>query len=247
MRAPDWLTARPIAHRGLHDAPAGIAENSHPAATAAIERGYAIELDLLASADGVPMVFHDTELDRLTTQTGPLAARSAQELRQIRHKAGNSCIPTLADFLAHVDGQVPLLIEIKRDAGAVGAFEAEVVNILRGYRGDVAVMSFHPGRVAAIKRLAPEIPRGLLSCRFEHPYFRQNLSPPTRLYLRFLTPALWLRPQFIAYDIDHLPALATSLARATGLPLLAWTVKTPEQRAKALAHADQMIFEGLLP
>ncbi|MFV2093726.1 MAG: glycerophosphodiester phosphodiesterase family protein, partial [Hyphomicrobiales bacterium] len=229
------------------DAPAGIAETSLAAATAAIERGYTIELDMLASADGVPMVFHDTVLDRLTTQTGPVATRSAKQLRQIRHKAGDSCIPTLVEFLRHVDARVPLLIEIKRDAGAVGAFEAEVVNILRGYRGKVAVMSFHPGRVAAIKRLAPDLPRGLLASRFENDYFRRTLSLPIRIFLRFLTPALWLRPHFIAYDINHLPALATSLARAAGLALLAWTVKTPEQRAKALEHADQMIFEDFTP
>ncbi|MHA1523562.1 MAG: glycerophosphodiester phosphodiesterase family protein [Alphaproteobacteria bacterium] len=247
MPAPAWLTARPIAHRGLHNQAAGIAENSVAAATAAITQGYTIELDLLASADGVPMVFHDTDLDRLTTQTGPVATRNAKQLSQISHKAGTTCIPTLAQFLAHVRGQVPLVIEIKRDAGMVGAFEAKMVDVLRGYRGEVAVMSFHPGRLYEVGRLAPHIPLGLLASDFSHAYFRKNLSLAMRIYLRFLTPALWLHPQFIAYDIDALPAIAPWIARAAGLSALAWTVKSRADQTKALRYADQIIFEGFVP
>ena len=53
-------------------------------------------------------------------------------------------------------------------------------------------------------------------------------------------------PNFIAYDIKALPALAPLIARIVfGLPLLTWTVRTPEQRERALRYADAMIFEGI--
>ena len=61
-----WLVARPIAHRGLHDAAKGIIENSLAAARAAIAGNYAIECDAQLSADGEAVVFHDDTLDRLT-------------------------------------------------------------------------------------------------------------------------------------------------------------------------------------
>ncbi|MBT5195157.1 MAG: glycerophosphodiester phosphodiesterase, partial [Rhodospirillaceae bacterium] len=57
--APEWLCQRPFAHRGLHDRNAGVPENSLAAFTAAVDGGYAIELDVQTSRDNVVMVFHD--------------------------------------------------------------------------------------------------------------------------------------------------------------------------------------------
>src|SRR4030095_16536834 len=67
MRAPDWLTARPVAHRGLHDRARGIIENMPSAFQAAIAGNFAIELDVQLTADGEAMVHHDDALGRLTT------------------------------------------------------------------------------------------------------------------------------------------------------------------------------------
>ena len=64
LSAIDWLTRRPIAHRGLHDGNRKIAENSMAAFRAAMEAGYAIECDIHIAADGVPVVFHDGDLVR---------------------------------------------------------------------------------------------------------------------------------------------------------------------------------------
>ena len=70
MRAPDWLTARPVAHRGLHDVARGIIENMPGAAAAAIAGHFGIECDIQLTADGVAMVHHDDELGRLTDGSG---------------------------------------------------------------------------------------------------------------------------------------------------------------------------------
>src|SRR5258705_7215158 len=76
-----WLTARPIAHRGLHDPAQGIIENTPSAAAAAIAGRYGIEADLQISADGEAMVHHDDTLGRLTDGSGALRDMSAAALR----------------------------------------------------------------------------------------------------------------------------------------------------------------------
>ena len=78
-----WLVARPIAHRGLHDAAKGIVENSLAAARAAVLRNYAIECDVQLSADGEAVVFHDDTLDRLTDARGRLCAKPLAELTRL--------------------------------------------------------------------------------------------------------------------------------------------------------------------
>ena len=73
-----WLR-RPIAHRGLHDAERGIVENSVSAVKAAMRKGIAVEVDLQRAADNQPVVFHDMTLERLTNESGPVAARDVAE------------------------------------------------------------------------------------------------------------------------------------------------------------------------
>src|ERR1043166_9023263 len=107
MRAPDWLTARPVAHRGLHDRARGIVENMPAAAAAAIAGDFAIECDIQLSADGEAMVHHDEELGRLTEGSGPLLAKTAAELKATRFKNTSERMMSLADLCALVAGRVP--------------------------------------------------------------------------------------------------------------------------------------------
>ncbi|MGL4440567.1 MAG: glycerophosphodiester phosphodiesterase family protein, partial [Bosea sp. (in: a-proteobacteria)] len=92
---PAWMTARPIAHRGLHVAAAGIVENSPSAALAAIGGDFGIECDVQLSADNEAVVFHDFELDRLTTASGRVDALSAAALGQLTMRGTNDRIITL--------------------------------------------------------------------------------------------------------------------------------------------------------
>ena len=83
MRDLKWLTARPIAHRGLHDAATGVIENTASAFAAAIAGGYGIETDLQISSDGEAMVHHDFALGRLTLGSRLLAAMTAAGLKEV--------------------------------------------------------------------------------------------------------------------------------------------------------------------
>jgi glycerophosphoryl diester phosphodiesterase len=247
MHGLEWLK-RPVAHRGLHDAARGIIENSASSIEAAMENHYAIEVDLQCTADHRPIVFHDRTLDRLTSETGAVAGRSAVELCTIPLKHSRDYILSLRDLLALVHGRVPLLLEVKSTWSDDRRFEANIAKELAGYTGHVAIMSFDPHCVAAFRACAPSLPRGLISERFQDPRYRSHLITLQRFAMRHLLTSAIARPHFIAYDINALPALAPAIARRLlGLPVLTWTVRNETERARATRYADAMIFEGVVP
>jgi len=242
-----WLK-RPIAHRGLHDASRGVMENSLSAVKAAMGRGYAIEVDLQCAAGDMPVVFHDDTLDRLTGQSGPVAAHDAATLGRVRLKNSSDTILSLSDLLALVDGYVPLVFEVKNTGRRDRGFETNIAEQLTAYTGPAAVMSFDPNAVAAFRQESPSLPRGLIAGRFCSSEDNKDLTGLQRFAMRHLLSATFAQPHFIAYDIEALPALAPLLAKFVfGLPLLAWTVRTDAERERALRYADAMIFEGIKP
>jgi glycerophosphoryl diester phosphodiesterase len=242
-----WLR-RPIAHRGLHDASRGIVENSASSVTAAMGKGYAVEVDLQCAAGGMPVVFHDSTLDRLTGAAGPVAAHDVEALREIPLKGTADRILSLPDLLALIGGYVPIILEVKSTWSRDGAFETNIAKLLASYAGPVAVMSFDPYSVAAFRRVAPALPRGLVAGRFNDAGHWSDLTAGQRFAMRHLLTSTFAWPHFIAYDVRALPALAPLIARTLfGLPLLTWTVRTLPDRERALRYADAMIFEGIEP
>jgi glycerophosphoryl diester phosphodiesterase len=243
----DWLTARPIAHRGYHDARDGRLENTLPAFEAAIRRGFAIECDVRLSADGAVIVFHDETLDRLTESAGAVSRLSLAELRDARMRVGDAGIPALAELLDLVRGAVPLVVELKSEEAGTGApLAAAVARQLTRYDGAVAVMSFEPPTMVAMRAIAPRLPRGMIVDAFaakDHP----QLSAAQRFALRHLLMAPSAGPRFIACDAKRLPALAPRALRAFGRPTLTWTVRSAAERQRVRPHADQIIFEGFDP
>jgi glycerophosphoryl diester phosphodiesterase len=229
-----FLKAQPFAHRGLHGD--GRVENSRAAFNAAITAGYGIECDVQVSGDGEAFVFHDADLDRLTAETGPVAARSALALDSILLSGTDETIPTLYQLLARTLGRVPILIELKIPARDYRPLCRAVVRELDGYRGPVAVMSFHPGVVRWFRLHAPDIVRGLVVTEEDRSGLRHDLSRA----LAFRRG----RPDFLAYDIRSLPSPFAARARAQGLPVLTWTVRDAAAERIAFAHADEVIFEG---
>jgi glycerophosphoryl diester phosphodiesterase len=247
VAASDWLTARPIAHRGLHDAAHGIVENTPSAVAAAVAGRYGIEVDLQITHDGDAMVHHDDALGRLTEGGGHLAALSAAELKRIPFRATADRMMTLGELTDLVGGRVTLVLELKsrfdRDARLIG----RVAQVLAGYAGPVAAMSFDPYVVRGLRRAAPRLTRGIVSeRRFDHAEWRA-VSPWLRRGMAHLLHAPMTRPDFVAYRVDDLPAPATRLARMLGMPVLTWTVRNAAQRERAARWADQMIFERFRP
>ncbi len=226
------MTARPFAHRGLHGQ--GRIENSRAAFAAAIEARHGIELDVQLSGDAQAMVFHDEELGRLSVEQGPVRGRAAAELARIRLRDSDETIPTLNEILALIAGRAPLLIEVKAPGRAVGALSRAVSAALKGYTGQVAVMSFNPEVGHWFARHDPQRLRGLVVTE-------KGKKWRGRLKRRL---ALWRsRADFLAYDIRDLPSAFAESAQRRGLRVLTWTVRTLTERARAAEHADQIIYE----
>ena len=226
-----------FAHRGLHGP--GVPENAPSAFAAALARGLGVECDVHKASDGQAIVFHDWELDRLTRESGPVELRSTAQLAGIRLAGGaeTDTIPSLAAVLRQIDGRVPLLIEVKSRRGMrIGALCLAVRRVLEGYRGPHAVMSFDPRVSRWFARHSPHTVRGLVVTE------ERDKALPGRLRRHFV---LWhARPDFLAYDIRDLPGRFPAAQRRRGLPLVTWTVRSPELLARALDHADAPTVEG---
>jgi glycerophosphoryl diester phosphodiesterase len=247
-RAPDWLTARPVAHRGLHDFRRGVIENMPGAIQAAVEANFTIEVDLQLSADFEAMVHHDDALGRLAEGSAPLRQLTAAELKQAAFKATPERMLTLGELCDLVGGRVPLLLEVKSQFDGDRALVARMAQVLAGYTGPAAVMSFDPDQVLALRQGVPQRPRGITAQRnYDDPYWH-HLPQPQRDAMLHLRHGLATRPHFVAYRVGDLPAPAPWIAKNLfGCALLAWTVRTPAQRERAANYADQMIFEGFRP
>ncbi|WP_321337685.1 glycerophosphodiester phosphodiesterase family protein [Breoghania sp.] len=249
MPAPEWITATPIAHRGFHDTSAGRIENSPSAVAAALERGFAIEVDLQETAEHGALVFHDNDLDRLTCETGPVRSRRLSELTSIPMRDGTDTLWDLDALLEMVAGRVPLIIEMKSLNARDGqrAFVETVVARLASYDGPVALKTFDPEMLANIRTLAPALPRGIIAEDTSGPDYRR-FGLMERFILRNLLHWPRTRPDFISYGIRSLPAPAVWFFKTVfRVPVITWTVRTADDRAAAARYADQIVFEGFDP
>lgn len=232
----DWLTARPIAHRGLHDMNNTRWENTLPAFEAAADAGYSIECDVHLSSDGVPMVFHDHALRRLTGQDGTIAGKTAAEMSALKVGDTAAYVPTLREMLDLVAGRVPLVIELKGSEGHDDALVARVAETLEGYSGPVALMSFEHRLVRQFSRLAPGLPCGLTA----------EGTAPEAMEAHFSMLAHDI--SFVSYAVKELPNPFVAFVRERlSMPVITWTVRDREAVKRTFAYADQMTFEGFTP
>lgn len=234
--ASHWLRTVPVAHRGLWNE--SVPENSLTAYERAIRAGYPIEIDVHMTLDGALVILHDDDLSRLCSVPGLVREKTSAQLRELTLLGTDEKIPFLKDVLDLVAGRVPLLIEIK-DHPNIGPLEEKLVTMLRRYRGDFAIQSFHPFILRRIRKLAPEFLRGLLATWYypAMPKWKQSL-------LRTLRSRVFCQPDFVSYDIGHLP---NKYATAKRFPLLCWTVRDIATQRKAKSLGANIIFENFIP
>jgi glycerophosphoryl diester phosphodiesterase len=243
----EWLAARPVAHRGLHDAAAGVIENTPSAFAAAVAARYGIECDIQITADGEAMVHHDDALGRLTEGAGRLDELTSARLRGVAFKASADRMISLGDLCDLVAGRVTLLIELKRPRIDDGRLPRRAAKILSGYGGGAALMSFDPGQIAPLCSFAPKLTRGLVAEGRSGRVAAEGSVARFGAALAYGRDALRSKPQFLAYSVKDLPSALPSAARLCGMPVLTWTVRSAEDRQSAARWADQMIFEGFRP
>lgn len=235
MAKHEWLTARPIAHRGYHDMNRTVFENTLSAFQRAVEADFAIECDLQFAADGVPVVFHDGDLGRLCAIKGDVRAKLSGELEQMAIGGTKDCIPTLPRLLKTVAGRVPLVIELKGREGDDDGFAGAVLDMLEGYRGHVALMSFDAWLLKDLKELDAPYPVGLTTEGTDEARLARNRE------------VMAYGLDFTSFNVDHLPNPFVEELRARDVPVITWTVRNEAGVAKTRRYADQMTFEGFDP
>lgn len=241
-----WLVEKFIAHRGFFNNE-DIPENSLPAFEKAIEKGYAIELDVHVISDGTVVVFHDSKLGRMTGQDGYLKNLKADDLKNYKLAGTEYTIPTFQEVLDFVNGRTPILVEIKSENVKVGADEAKIYEVLKNYSDEYAVQSFNPFSIEWFKNNAPEVIRGLLSAKFAKNMTDRPKSWIKRLALRKMWFNKRAQPQFIAYNVLDLPSRFVKAHKCKGLPILGWTVKSQTQYLEIVKYVDNIIFQDFEP
>ncbi|MEO1138332.1 MAG: glycerophosphodiester phosphodiesterase family protein [Pseudomonadota bacterium] len=241
--------AVPLAHRALHDVSDGRPENSRSAIVAAIDHGYGLEIDLQLSRDGAAMVFHDYDLKRLTGVSGAVQQRDAAALEQVQLSGGQEGIPGFSEVLSLVAGRVPMLVELKDQHGQMGVtdgrLEAATAQALTDYGGPVAVMSFNPEMVAKMAVLAPDVPRGLVTCGYPQRDW-SLLRPDVRDRLRNIPDYDRVGATFISHQASDLGRPRVAALKARGAKVFCWTIRSPQDEAEARQVADNVTFEGYL-
>jgi len=251
VNAPVWLVERPIAHRGLHEAPKSVIENTLGAAEAAIANGFAIECDVQLSSDGEAFVFHDETLDRLTDASGAISAKSAAEIVKIRIKGSNRPPATFHEFLTVVAGRTPVICELKSRVDGDWRVGDRVAALAASYDGPLALKSFDHDLVAYLRLRRPRIrpgdlcPIGIVAeASYDDPIWAFLTAEQKREWTDFERFDC-IRPDFLSWNVNDLPHKIPFLMKELhGAPIMAWTVRSAGQREAGLKWADQIVFEG---
>lgn len=234
------------AHRGLHNLEQSIIENSETAFRKAISAGVGIEIDVQMSGDRVPMVFHDETLSRLTGQDGRLSFMKSGVLKQIPYALGQDRILTLKDCLDLVDGQVPLLIEVKSHWTDRDEMEQGIMDAISDYKGAYGIMSFDPSVIRRLKAKGFQGQCGLVTSQCP-PKDWPQITEDQRLEGKVqFEAARELEIDFIAHEIGDItnPHLQAIL-RELDIPLFSWTVRTEPQCIQAKDMNAVPIFETI--
>ena len=232
----DWIKDIPVAHRGYHDQNKKVWENTLSAFSRAVEAGFAIECDIQLSSDSVPMVFHDHTLERLCGIAGDVREKSAAELGLLSVGGTGDKVPRLRQMLDLVKGKVPLVIELKgRTEEDDDGFAEAVLEVLEGYQGKVALMSFDHHLLFALKKAGSPFPVGLTA----------EGNDPDKFFEH--DEAMQAGLDFISYHWAHLPNSFVEAQRSRGIPVITWTVRDENARTRTYTHADQKTFEGFDP
>lgn len=225
----NWLNKLPIAHRGLHNNANNIYENTKESFLAAVNENYAIECDVVLSKDHEVVVFHDENLKRLCNLDKNVSSLTMNELRSLKIYESNSNIISLDEMLHVVSAHVPIIIEIK---GKFTPFiEERIQEIIRSYRGPIALKTFNLKSVEWLIKFLPYVYKGLV------------IDSNTNNFEAILD----LNIDFVSCDIEFIESNLVDRMKKKGLPIITWTVDNEDKKKKANLIADNIIFENIRP
>lgn len=245
------LFPRPIAHRGLHDRTKGVIENTSSAFEAAIAGAFAIECDVQLTSDGVPVIFHDDDMQRLLGRPGAVADTTAAEITALPllGSAAGDRPQRFTEFLAQVAGRTLLQIELKhqRDNAGTQLLARSVAEAFKAYDGPMVIESFDPNLLTSIRQFGFAGMRGIITYDYADDSEDVQLTDEQRYTLRHLLHWHETQFDFISCAKDALELPAITFWRALGKPVAVWTIRSQAEADAAAPFVDQIVFEGFDP
>lgn len=234
-----------FAHRGLFDNTAGIPENSLLSFQKAIDAGYGIELDVQLTKDKVPVVLHDYNLKRPSGKNIQVSKLTYEQLSQYRLFDSDQPIPSLEEALELIDGQVPVMIELK-----VGLSYTEtcrrVAAALKDYHGYYCIISFSPLALGWFRQKMPQVIRGQLSTNFYKDHI--DGTPTIKFMLTHLLLNFISRPDFISYNCKYESNPSLNLCKNLfGTPVAMWTIRDQVQYDEISRNYNMIVFDSFIP
>lgn len=230
------------AHRGLWGPTAP--ENTLPAFEAAVQAGYGIELDVQLTKDHEVAVFHDNDLYRCCGIHADIHQITLQDAQQYKVCGSSQSIPSLSDVLQCIDGQVPVILEIKtcRD---IYLLCQKTADLLEKYHGAFCIESFNPMAVRWFRIHRPGWIRGQLVFSI---YGKKYAKKPAYFLLASLLQNVLGRPDFLACDVEADRGISISIVKHLFHPwTMGWTVRSQQDYARCSGQFDLIIFESFLP
>ena len=227
-----------IAHRGLYNK--NIPENSMAAFALAMAEDMAIELDVQLTKDDKVIVFHDSNLKRMTNIDKKVYKCSYEEISKLRLQNSKETIPLLEDVLKMVGGKVYLDIEIKHYKNWTKTVMA-VLEVMENYKGKYTIKSFNPYISYLYKKNAPDIDCGVLIGNMSNsklPKFIKNIISNLK-YIKLY------RPDFVAYNIDIINEDIVNKMQKLNIPLQVYTLNTLDKLKKGQKISDILICENI--
>ena len=243
MKDLSWLKNELIAHRGLYTKDQTIPENSLASFRHALDKGYAIELDVNLLKDGTVVCFHDDHLKRAFGIDKTISDVTYDELIKFNLFNTNEKVPTLKEALELIKCQKPVLIELKPH-GNVKILCHETMNVLKDYTGQYAIFSFHPMVSYILKKNYPHVIRGQIS-----EYFTELKT--MRKFQKYLMKSMFFnrftKPDFISYGISDLPNKYLDRYYRKGLTIISYAARTQDEFDLVKSYYDNVVFEYFEP
>jgi glycerophosphoryl diester phosphodiesterase len=226
-----------IAHRGFHEGKY-IPENSLLSFEKAKERNYAIEFDLTITKDNQIIVFHDDNLFRLCNVNKNVEEQYYSFIKELNLYDTNEHIPLFKDVLALVNGDIPLVIEIKKH-NKLGVLESILVELLEEYKGVYFICSFEKDILFWFRKNKASFKRGLI--------FGYNTRKFNKYkYLLFLYKYFKTKPDFVSLEESLIRSSIYFFCKKNSINILTWTIRNKKRFDEIEDIVDGIIFEGFL-
>lgn len=238
-RVKQWVGH--FAHRGLHDEVSP--ENTKGAFEKALEADFGFECDVQLTGDGALVIHHDFDGTRSFGLEKRLDVMTLAEIKQQHVFGSQESIMTLSELLDLIQGQVPIILEIKadKDTAVVSRLVAEVLD---AYDGPLVIESFHPMVLYWFRKNRPEYIRGQLAWNS----FRREKATPINLLLSHYLLNFLSRPHFVAHSVEDRRSLGLQVQQKLyRTHSVVYTVKSQAQEDELGDQFDLIIFENYRP